>query len=97
MKDFYKDFHPSVETTLATKTEHKVGERILGEEPKTGKPVSVKIGRFGPVVQIGTADDTDKPRFAQMKKGQSMETITWKRHWTYSNCRAKSENLKIKP
>ena len=76
MKDFYKDFHPSVETTLATKTEHKVGERILGEEPKTGKPVSVKIGRFGPVVQIGTADDTDKPRFAQMKKGQSMETIT---------------------
>ena len=76
MKDFYKEFHPSVETTLATKTEHKVGERILGEEPKTGKTVSVKIGRFGPVVQIGTADDTDKPRFAQMKKGQSMETIT---------------------
>lgn len=76
MKDFYKDFHPLVETTLATKTEHKVGERILGEDPKSGKPVSVKIGRFGPVVQIGTADDTDKPRFAQMKKGQSMETIT---------------------
>ena len=76
MKDFYKEFHPSVETTLATKTEHKVGERILGEEPKTGKTVSVEIGRFGPVVQIGTADDTDNPRFAQMKKGQSMETIT---------------------
>ena len=49
---------------------------MLGEEPGTGKPVSVKIGRFGPVVQIGAADDEEKPRFAQMKKGQSMETIT---------------------
>ena len=49
---------------------------MLGEEPETGKPVSVKIGRFGPVVQIGAADDEEKPRFAQMKKGQSMETIT---------------------
>lgn len=76
MKDFYKDFHPSVETTLATKTEHKVGERILGEEPGTGKTVSVKIGRFGPVVQIGSSDDEEKPRFAQMRKGFSMETIT---------------------
>lgn len=76
MKDFYSKFHPSVERTLSIKTEHKVGERILGEEPGTGKPVSVKIGRFGPVVQIGAADDEEKPRFAQMKKGQSMETIT---------------------
>ncbi len=74
--DFYKDFHPSVEETIAIKTERKVGERILGTDPKSGKPVSVKIGRFGPVVQIGTADDEEKPRFAQMKKGQSMETIT---------------------
>jgi len=76
MKDFYTKFHPAVEKTLATKTEHKVGERMLGIEPATGKPVSVKIGRFGPVVQIGSADDEDKPRFAQMKKGQSMETIS---------------------
>lgn len=76
MDGFYKEFHPSVESTLATQNEHKVGERILGTEPATGKPISVKIGRFGPVVQIGTADDEDKPRFAQMKKGQSMETIT---------------------
>lgn len=76
MDNFYKNFHPSVESTLATKTEHKVGERMLGEEPSTGKPVSVKIGRFGPVVQIGSADDEEKPRFAQMKKGMSMETIT---------------------
>ena len=75
MKDFYTKFHPSVEDTLATKTEHKVGERILGNEPGSGKIVSVKIGRFGPVVQIGSVDDEDKPRFAQMKKGQSMETI----------------------
>ena len=76
MKTFYDQFHPSVEKTLNTKTERKVGERILGNDPASGKPVSVKIGRFGPVVQIGTAEDKDKPRFAQMKKGQSMETIT---------------------
>ena len=76
MKTFYDQFHPSVEKTLSIKTEHKVGERILGEEPGTGKTVSVKIGRFGPVVQIGPVDDEEKPRFAQMKKGQSMETIT---------------------
>ena len=76
MKTFYDQFHPSVEKTLSIKTEHKVGERILGEEPGTGKTVYVKIGRFGPVVQIGTVDDEEKPRFAQMKKGQSMETIT---------------------
>lgn len=76
MKDFYEKFHPSVENTLAIKREHKVGERILGEEPGTGKQVSVKIGRFGPIVQIGMAEEEDKPRFAQMKKGQSMETIT---------------------
>lgn len=76
MRDFYTGFHPSVETTLATKTEHKVGERQLGVDPVSGKPVFVKIGRFGPVVQIGTATDEEKPKFAQMKKGQSMEIIT---------------------
>ncbi len=76
MKTFYDHFHPSVENTLAIKTEHKVGERILGEDPESGKPISVKIGRYGPMVQIGTAEDEEKPRFAQMKKGQSIETIT---------------------
>ena len=76
LKDFYKDFHPSVENTLATKNAHKAGERILGEEPSSGKQVSVKIGRFGPVVQIGTAGDNEKPRFAQLKKDMSIETIT---------------------
>lgn len=73
---FYKDFHPSVESTLAVKTDHRVGERQLGIDPQSNKPISVKIGRFGPVVQIGTAEDEEKPRFAQMKKGQSMETIS---------------------
>ncbi|MDR2859294.1 MAG: type I DNA topoisomerase [Mediterranea sp.] len=76
MNDFYTSFHPSVESTLATKSEHKVGERILGTEPGTGKPVSVKIGRFGPVIQIGVTDSEEKPRFSQMRKGMSMETIT---------------------
>ena len=77
MKTFYDKFHPSVENTLAIKTEHKVGERVLGQDPATGKTVSVKIGRFGPVAQIGTVEDEDKPRFAQLKKGQSIETITF--------------------
>jgi len=76
MGDFYKEFHPSVEGALAVKSDHKVGERVLGVDPTSGKQVSVKIGRFGPVVQIGTADDEEKPRFAQMRKGYSMETIT---------------------
>lgn len=76
LKHFYKDFHPSVESTLAAKKAHKVGERILGDDPASGKPVSVKIGRFGPVVQIGTAGDNEKPRFAQLKKDMSIETIT---------------------
>ena len=61
---------------MYTKTEHKVGERMLGTDPVSGKPVSVKIGRFGPVIQIGSADDEEKPRFAQLAKGMSMETIT---------------------
>lgn len=76
MKDFYDDFEPEVEKTMNAKAEHKVGERILGTDPASGRPVSVKIGRFGPVVQIGTVDDKEKPRFAQMRKDQSLETIT---------------------
>ncbi|MBO5232771.1 MAG: type I DNA topoisomerase [Prevotella sp.] len=76
LRDFYKDFEPTVESTLKSRSEHKAGERILGEEPKSGKTVSVKIGRYGPVVQIGTADDKDKPRFAQLPKEYSIETIT---------------------
>ena len=76
MKEFYDGFEPLVEQTINAKSEHKVGERELGVDPNSGKPVFVKIGRFGPVVQIGTADDAEKPRFAQMKSNQSIETIT---------------------
>ena len=76
MQDFYHNFEPLVEKTMNERNEHKVGERILGKDPKTGKTVSVKIGRFGPVAQIGTAEDEEKPKFAQMRKDQSLETIT---------------------
>jgi DNA topoisomerase-1 len=76
MRSFYKDFHPMVEKAASLKGEHKVGERILGKDPKTGKPVSVKIGRFGPMAQIGSAEDSVKPRFAQLKKNMSIETVT---------------------
>ena len=76
MKNFYDGFHPLVDKTMNAKSEHKVGERILGNDPVSGKPVSVKIGRFGPVIQIGIADDEEKPRFAHLPKGLSIETIT---------------------
>ncbi len=76
MKTFYKDFEPTVEKTLNARSEHKAGERQLGIDPKTKKPVFVKIGRFGPVIQIGTAEDKDKPQFAHMPKELSMESIT---------------------
>ena len=76
MKAFYKNFEPTVEKTMNARQEHKAGERQLGNDPKTGKPVFVKIGRFGPVVQIGSAEDKDKPQFAQLPKEQSIETIT---------------------
>jgi DNA topoisomerase-1 len=75
LKDFYKDFHPEVETAMNMRLEHKVGERQLGVDAD-GKPVSVKIGRFGPLVQIGTNDGEEKPRFASLLKGQSVDTIT---------------------
>ena len=73
---FYKLFHPSVEETLAMRTEQRVGERILGVDPKTGRQVSVKISRFGPVVQIGKQEDEEKPLFASLLKGQSITNIT---------------------
>ena len=75
-RDFYGKLEPMIEATLQEKSEHKVGERLLGNDPKTGKPVSVKIGRFGPMAQIGVANENEKPRFAQLKKGQSIATIT---------------------
>ena len=76
IKDFYTGFHKNIEEVSSLRLEHKVGERILGNDPATGKPVSVKIGRYGPLVQLGSTDDVDKPRFASLQKGQSVATIT---------------------
>lgn len=74
--EFYKDFHPAIDQALTISQGPKFGERILGKDPSTGETVSVKIGRFGPVVQIGEADADAKPRFASLLKDQSMATIT---------------------
>lgn len=76
IRKFYEDFEPKVTQSLNSRSEHRVGERLLGQDPKTGEPVMVKIGRFGPVAQIGSTESEKKPRFAQLKKGQSLETIT---------------------
>lgn len=76
MKHFDQEFEPTVDKVMNARSEHKAGERQLGIDPVSGHPVFVKIGRYGPVVQIGTADDDEKPRFAQMPADKSMETIT---------------------
>lgn len=74
--DFYREFHPDIENISKLRMEHKVGERQLGVDPATGKPVSVKIGRFGPLVQLGDSADSEKPQFASLLKGQSVSTLT---------------------
>ena len=76
MKEFYKDFHPHVQD-VAKNADREVGERILGEDPETGKPVSVRLGKFGPMVQIGSVEDDEKPKFASLGPDQSMETLTY--------------------
>ncbi len=76
MSEFYTAFHPTIERVDAMRLDHKVGERVLGTDPKTGKPVSVKIGRFGPVAQIGDSADEEKPLFASLQKNQSINDIT---------------------
>jgi DNA topoisomerase-1 len=76
VKNFYEGFEPLVEKSVNTHTEHKVGERLLGKDPATGAVVTVKIGRFGPVAQMGNNEDGQKPRFAQLNAGQKLETIT---------------------
>jgi DNA topoisomerase-1 len=73
---FYSGFHTNVENVSTLRLEHKVGERMLGTDPATGKPVSVKIGRFGPLVQLGSSDDSEKPRFASLLKNQSVSSLT---------------------
>ena len=76
IRQFYNTFHPDVDKVSNLRLEHKIGERVLGNDPKTGKPVSVKIGRFGPVVQLGSAEDEEKPQFASLNKDQSINTLT---------------------
>ena len=74
--DFYHRFHPEVERATHERPAQRVGQRILGVQPSTGLQVSVSIGRYGPMAQLGTAEDAEKPRFASLQKGQSLETIT---------------------
>ncbi|WP_166963251.1 type I DNA topoisomerase [Yeosuana marina] len=76
MKNFYKEFHPQVED-VQENAERESGERILGKDPKTGKQVSVRLGKFGPMVQIGTVDDEEKPQFASLSPDQQLNTITY--------------------
>ena len=76
MRNFDSRFEPDVEKVINARSEHKAGERQLGNDPKTGRPVFVKIGRFGPVVQIGAADDEQKPQFAQLPADKRMDKIT---------------------
>lgn len=76
IRSFYTGFHPAVDSAMNMRLEHKVGERVLGVDPKTGKPVSVKIGRYGPMIQLGDGEGEEKPQFASLLKGQSVSTIT---------------------
>ncbi|MCQ2233254.1 MAG: type I DNA topoisomerase [Paludibacteraceae bacterium] len=75
MERFYSGFHPLIEAVEQMEGRH-VGEREIGTDPESGKPVFVKIGRFGPVAQIGTADDEEKPRFASLKKSMHLDSVT---------------------
>ena len=76
INEFYGSFHPLIDKVNSMRSETKVGERVLGTDPATGKRVSAKVGRFGPVIQIGEATDDEKPRFASLQEGQSLGTIT---------------------
>ena len=76
MKDFYTDFHPHVKD-VEENAEREVGERILGKDPESGKPVSVRLGKFGPMVQIGSVEDEEKPRFASLGPDQQLGSITY--------------------
>jgi len=76
MKEFYEDFHPQVEH-VQENADRESGERILGTDPKSGRQVSVKLGKFGPMVQIGTAEEEEKPLFASLSPDQQLNTITY--------------------
>jgi DNA topoisomerase-1 len=75
IEKFYSPFHKTVTNTLEKK-ERKTGGRVLGNHPETGEPVTVRMGRFGPVAQIGDSGNDEKPRFASLSKSQLLETIT---------------------
>lgn len=75
ISNFYTDFHPQVDHTIKN-SEKASGERELGIDPKSGKKIVARLGKFGPMVQIGTTDDTEKPTFASLNKTQSLDTIT---------------------
>ena len=76
MKSFYKTFHPQVED-VQENADRESGERVLGTDPKTGRQLSVRLGKFGPMVQIGTVDDEEKPLFASLTPDQQLNTITF--------------------
>ncbi|SHG24733.1 DNA topoisomerase I [Salegentibacter echinorum] len=76
LKEFYEEFHPQVED-VAKNAEREVGERVLGEDPATGKPVSVRLGKFGPMVQIGSVEDDEKPKFASLGPDQTLDSVTY--------------------
>ena len=75
IRNFYHPFHAKIEDTMKTSEKHS-GERLLGTDPVSGRNVYVKIGRFGPMAQLGDNDDTDKPGFAGLRKDQSIDTIS---------------------
>jgi DNA topoisomerase-1 len=76
LKDFYGDFHPKV-LDVEENADRASGERVLGTDPKSGRQVSVRLGRFGPMVQVGTVDDEEKPLFASLLPDQSLNTISY--------------------
>ena len=76
MNEFYQKFHPNVKD-VEKNAEREVGERVLGKDPKTGKPVSARLGKFGPMVQIGSVEDDEKPRFASLQPGQTLQNVTY--------------------
>lgn len=76
MRDFYSDFHPHVKD-VAENAEREVGERVLGTDPVSGKPVSVRLGKFGPMVQMGSVEDEEKPKFASLSPDQTLDSVTF--------------------
>jgi DNA topoisomerase-1 len=76
MKEFWGSFHQRIEEKLKIPRNEVVKERVLGQHPQSGKPVTVRMGRYGPMAQIGSSEDEEKPTFAGLQKNQSIETIS---------------------